>query len=63
LKTKGARQTFCALSEDSNVDGKELKLEQRAGTLDWKRYGHDPLMHSRPITVFTGEGETLLLAK
>ena len=63
LKSKGAGETCWAISEDSNLDGKQLSLE---GALeDTIGRGMGTILSCIPgrLAIFTGENETLLLAK
>lgn len=63
LKSKGAPETCWAISEDRDLDGKELKLE--AALEDTIGRGVGTILSCIPgkLAIFTGESERLLLAK
>jgi len=63
LRLKGARQTCWVISEDSDLDGKELRLEDAVERTIGSDMGTILSCVPGRLAVFAGEDEKLLLAK
>ncbi len=63
LKSKGARQTCWVISEDRQLDGKELKLEDALEEVIGSDMGTILSCVPARLAVFVGEDEKLLLAR
>ena len=63
LRSKGARQTCWVISEDSEMDGKELRIEDALEHAIGNDMGTILSCLPGRLAVFVGEDEMLLLAK
>ena len=63
LKSRGAREKCWAISEDPDLDGKELNLEDALENMMGRDMGTILSCIPGRLAIFAGEDETLLLAK
>ena len=63
LKSKGARETCWCISEDADLDGKELNLENTLSNTMGRDMGTILSCIPGRLAIFTGEDETLLLCR